>query len=195
MRARAVAIAVAGIVTVQLWPNAYAQEKVAIVKEAETKAPKKSSKKRSNGHSGIALKQSSPWQLAPIAAQLSSAPEPEPQLSKKERIKLVLKFARKQLGKPYRYGAVGPDSFDCSGFTMYVWRKGGVSLPHNSGAQRAATKSVPLDKMKPGDLVFSSGHVGMYIGNGKMIHSPHTGRTVSIDPIHSNAYGAGRPLP
>ena len=111
-----------------------------------------------------------------------------------DRVDLVLAVARRQLGKPYRWGGVGPASFDCSGFTAFVWKAAGVHLPHSSSAQRTATTAVPLHKMRRGDLVFAPGHVGMYVGGGKMIHSPRTGRTVEIAPLHSNAYAAGRPV-
>jgi cell wall-associated NlpC family hydrolase len=177
-KVRTVALLMAGTVALQLWPSAHAHErKVTLTKEVEIKAPQKT-KKRKAGHTDPGA-----WNISPAPAK-----------KKVDPVKLVIKTAYKQLGKPYRWAAVGPNSFDCSGFTMYVWRKAGVQLPHNSGAQRGATKSVSLDKMKPGDLVFSSGHVGLYIGKGKMIHSPQSGRDVSLDPIHSNAYGAGRPL-
>jgi cell wall-associated NlpC family hydrolase len=195
-KARTVALVMAASALVQAWPNAYADDiaKATIAKEAETKAPKKD-KKRRTGHSDV-KHSTSPWRLAPVAARLNGRAAPYATREEKvDPVKLVLATARKQLGKPYRWAGVGPNSFDCSGFTAYVWKRAGVHLPHNSGAQRAATKSVPLDKMKPGDLIFSSGHVGMYIGAGKMIHSPRSGRVVSIDPIHSRAYGAGRPLP
>lgn len=184
LKARAVALVMACIAGVQLWPSAVAQEAGADATKpvAEPLGPAVGS-----------VKQSSPWRPAPIASRL------QPKLShaqaKADPVELVLKTARKQLGKPYRWAAVGPNSFDCSGFTMFAWRAAGVELPHNSGAQRAATKHVSLKDMKPGDLIFAPGHVGMYIGKGKMIHSPRSGRVVSIDPIHSNAYGAGRPLP
>jgi cell wall-associated NlpC family hydrolase len=197
-KVRATALVMAATAAIQIFPNAYADEiaKATIAPEAEVKAQKKTKKKERDGHPANAVAQSSPWRLAPVAHQLHRtevAVKREP--SRADKISAVLKAAKQQIGKPYRWGAVGPSSFDCSGFTMFVWRRAGVHLPHNSGAQRGATKPVPLDEMKPGDLIFSSGHVGMYVGGGKMIHSPRSGRTVSIDPIHSNAYGAGRPLP
>ena len=109
-------------------------------------------------------------------------------------VEIVLARARAQLGKPYVYGSAGPNSFDCSGFTQFVWAAAGVSLPHNAAAQYASTRRVPLKDMRPGDLVFSSGlgHVGIYIGGGRMIHAPHSGRTVEISPLRSSAMGAGR---
>ena len=202
-KVRATALVMAATAAIQIWPNAYADEiaKATLAQEAEVKASKKTKKPKNKervGHGADVVAQSSPWRLAPVAHQLhrsrsEAIEKKEP--TRTDKINAVLKAAKQQIGKPYRWGAVGPSSFDCSGFTMFVWRRAGVHLPHNSGAQRGATKPVPLDEMKPGDLIFSSGHVGMYVGGGKMIHSPRSGRTVSIDPIHSNAYGAGRPLP
>ncbi|MEY2474149.1 MAG: peptidoglycan DL-endopeptidase CwlO [Actinomycetota bacterium] len=99
--------------------------------------------------------------------------------------------AKKQLGKPYHYGAAGPDSFDCSGLTMWSWAHGGGrSLPHSSRAQYGATSRISLSDIAPGDLVFfgssvgSIHHVGLYVGGGKMIHAPETGEVVS----YANAF-------
>ena len=105
-------------------------------------------------------------------------------------------YARSRLGKPYVWAAVGPDSFDCSGLTMWAWGKAGVSMPHYSGAQYAKFPKVPIDQLQPGDLVFrgagGSDHVGIYIGNGLMINAPRTGDVVKIAPIRSTS-GAVRP--
>lgn len=193
-KVRVVAILMTGAAAIQFWPNAYATEhEVAIVRDTDSKL-KDSKKKKDAGTASP----TNPWtvtkELASTTASLNEPVEP-PKPSKSDRIKLVIETAHELLGRPYRWAAAGPNAFDCSGFTQYVWKKAGVALPHNSGAQRASTKHVDLGKMKPGDLIFSSGHVGLYIGKGKMIHSPRTGKTVSISPIHSRAYGAGRPLP
>lgn len=109
-------------------------------------------------------------------------------------IKKVMEVAREQLGDPYRYGAAGPDRFDCSGFTQFVWKHVGVNLPHSSRGQYSMFPKVALGDLKPGDLVYSSGHIGMYVGDGKMIHSPQTGGHVEIAPLHSNAVGGARPV-
>jgi cell wall-associated NlpC family hydrolase len=96
--------------------------------------------------------------------------------------------AQRQLGKPYEWGAAGPDSFDCSGLTMWAWRAAGVSLPHYSGAQYQQTTHIPLDQLQPGDLVFfysDLSHVGIYVGNGQMIHAPHSGDVVRYASIFS----------
>jgi cell wall-associated NlpC family hydrolase len=109
----------------------------------------------------------------------------------------AIEFARAQLGKPYRYAAVGPDSYDCSGLTMAAYGAAGISLPHYSGAQYSSLPHVSLDAMLPGDLVFwgsgGGSHVGIYVGNGLMIHAPHTGDVVKIAAVYGRPAGAARP--
>ena len=109
----------------------------------------------------------------------------------------AIEFARAQLGKPYQYAAVGPDSYDCSGLTMAAYAVAGISLPHYSGAQYSALPHVPLDAMLPGDLVFwgagGGSHVGIYVGNGLMIAAPHTGDVVKIQAVYGQPVGAARP--
>jgi cell wall-associated NlpC family hydrolase len=106
-------------------------------------------------------------------------------------------MARRQLGKPYAYGSAGPGTFDCSGLTMFVWSHAGVELPHNAAAQYDSIRHVAMKDLRPGDLVFSGrggiGHVGIYIGGGRMIHAPHSGARVEVAPLRSNLIGAGRP--
>jgi len=95
--------------------------------------------------------------------------------------------AQSVMGTPYRWAGASPSTgFDCSGLTMWAWARGGRSLPHSSSAQYAATQRISLDQLQPGDLVFFNNpisHVGLYIGGGQMIHSPHTGDVVKISPI------------
>jgi cell wall-associated NlpC family hydrolase len=190
-KTRVFAVAMTFVAAIQLWPNASADEKpkTEAVQNTELKAPKKKKKKTTEKVKTVDA--AIPWTAVPTSKLLAAAKPPAKESV--DPIAVVLKTAHKQLGKPYVWAAVGPNAFDCSGFTMYVWQKAGVHLPHNSGAQRGATKPVALDKARPGDLIFSSGHVGLYIGKGKMIHAPHSGRVVEIAPLHSNAYGAGRP--
>ncbi|MEO7804172.1 MAG: NlpC/P60 family protein [Actinomycetota bacterium] len=113
------------------------------------------------------------------------------------RARIALETAYAQIGKPYRWGAAGPDSFDCSGLTMYSWAKAGVSLPHSSRAQFSSTPRVSREALQPGDLVFFGSpihHVGMYVGNNNMINSPETGDFVGIRSMQRRDYvGAGRP--
>jgi cell wall-associated NlpC family hydrolase len=101
--------------------------------------------------------------------------------------------ARRQLGKPYHWGAAGPDSFDCSGLTMWAWRAAGVALAHYSGAQYSATTHIPLSELQPGDLVFfysDLSHVGIYVGGGQMIHAPQTGDVVR----YASIFAEGSPI-
>lgn len=106
-------------------------------------------------------------------------------------------FAYGAIGKPYVWGATGPGSFDCSGLTQAAWGAAGVSLPRTTYTQINAGQRVSRDGLAPGDLVFFySGitHVGLYIGDGKMIHAPHPGATVRVAPIDSMPWaGAARP--
>ena len=105
--------------------------------------------------------------------------------------------AQAQLGKPYLWAGDGPDAFDCSGLTMWAWRAAGVSLPHNTTAQYGATTHVSLGALQPGDLVYFGSdfhHVGLYVGNGQMIHAPQSGETVRYESIYrGDLVAASRP--
>ena len=110
-------------------------------------------------------------------------------------VQAVLNVAYAQLGKPYVWGATGPDTFDCSGFTSYAYSKAtGIYIGRTTYDQIGAGVSVSRDNLKPGDLVFPhAGHVGIYVGNGNIIHAPRTGDVVKVSPIWS-FYGARRIL-
>jgi cell wall-associated NlpC family hydrolase len=105
--------------------------------------------------------------------------------------------AAAQIGKPYEWAADGPDSFDCSGLTMFAWSKAGVSMPHSSGAQYSSLPHVGRAHLRAGDLVFFGSpihHVGIYEGGGVMINAPETGENVRRDSIARADYaGAARP--
>ncbi|MCK8435227.1 glycoside hydrolase [Streptomyces sp. D2-8] len=99
----------------------------------------------------------------------------------------ALAFARAQIGKPYVWGAVGPGSYDCSGLTQAAWKAAGVTLPRTTYDQVNAGTTVPLSQAQPGDLVFfydDLTHVGIYIGNGMMIHAPKPGTYVREESIY-----------
>jgi peptidoglycan DL-endopeptidase CwlO len=97
----------------------------------------------------------------------------------------VVGIAMRYLGTPYVWGGASPAGFDCSGFVMYVYSQVGVSLPHSSYAQYGYGSAVSSGDLQAGDLVFFDGlgHVGIYIGGGQFIHSPHTGDVVKISSI------------
>jgi len=104
-------------------------------------------------------------------------------------------FAYHQIGKPYHYGASGPDSYDCSGLTMAAWNAAGKSLPHNAADQYAATARISKSALQPGDLVFyrNLGHVGIFVGDGMIIAAPQTGELVRKQSMmYSTPYGYGR---
>lgn len=110
----------------------------------------------------------------------------------------ALAFAKSQLGKPYRFASAGPSSYDCSGLTSAAWAKVGVSLPRTSQSQIGVGRSVSKSELQPGDLVFYYGssptHVGLYAGNGQIIHSPRPGKTVEYASLDSMPFsGARRP--
>ncbi|MEU3303175.1 NlpC/P60 family protein [Streptomyces sp. NPDC006678] len=109
----------------------------------------------------------------------------------------VLSFARAQIGKPYVWGATGPSSFDCSGLTQAAWKAAGVDLPRTTWDQVKAGQSVATADLLPGDLVFfydDISHVGIYIGDGKMIHAPKPGANVREESIYyMPIYGSIRP--
>ena len=120
-----------------------------------------------------------------------------PPASSTSSVQAVLNLAYSKIGCPYVWGAEGPNSFDCSGFTSYVFRNAaGVSLPRTSSAQSGYGRTVSKSNLQPGDLVFfnTSGkgvsHVGIYVGGGNMIHSPSSGKTVSVTSINSSYYSA-----
>jgi cell wall-associated NlpC family hydrolase len=103
----------------------------------------------------------------------------------------ALRLAMGKIGSPYVWGAAGPSSFDCSGLVMWAYRQVGISLPHYTGAQWNAGTHVSRSQLQPGDLVFFYSdlhHMGIYVGNGKMLHAPQTGDVVKIASM------SGRPF-
>jgi cell wall-associated NlpC family hydrolase len=116
----------------------------------------------------------------------------------------AVSVAEAQIGKPYVWGAAGPNSFDCSGLVMYAYAHAGVSIDHFTGDQWNEGAHLRRDHLRPGDLVFFAydtsnpatiHHVGMYIGNGEMVEAPHTGANVQISSYARPDYiGAVRPF-
>ncbi|MFD7908442.1 NlpC/P60 family protein [Kitasatospora sp. NPDC057904] len=131
----------------------------------------------------------------PAAGPGADATLPSPSAS--GRAADIIKFATAQLGKPYEWGSTGPNTWDCSGLTGAAYRAAGVKLPRMSQDQWNAGTRIARGDLQPGDLVFfyeDIHHVGIYIGDGKMIHSPRTGKNVEVLPISVMPYmGAVRP--
>jgi cell wall-associated NlpC family hydrolase len=99
---------------------------------------------------------------------------------------VAVNTALAQVGDPYVWAGDGPDAFDCSGLTRYAWAAAGVSLPHSSSAQSTLGTPVSSADLQPGDLVFfysPVSHVGIYIGNGQMVHAGSSGDVVKITEL------------
>ncbi|MFE6634028.1 NlpC/P60 family protein [Streptomyces tendae] len=120
-----------------------------------------------------------------------SAPGPRESLSASaqapnSRAAAAVAYAYQKLGSPYVWGATGPNAFDCSGLTQAAYRAAGVSLPRTTYAQIDAGRRVPRSELLPGDLVFfysGISHVGIYVGNGRMIHAPNPSAPVRVAPV------------
>jgi cell wall-associated NlpC family hydrolase len=127
----------------------------------------------------------------PDAEPVSKAPQTR---TKGEK---ALAYAKKQLGDRYAYGGTGPNGWDCSGLTMKAWKTAGVTLPHSAGKQYRIGEKISKSNLRNGDLVFfyrGISHVGLYAGNGKVIHPPRPGEKVSYIKMSNMPYmGARRP--
>ena len=99
--------------------------------------------------------------------------------------------ASQMVGKPYRYGGSSPSGFDCSGLVMYSFRQAGVALPHNTEQQRKNARLIKRAELRRGDLLFfdqegkKNSHVGIYLGDGKFVHAPSSGKSVRSDRLDS----------
>lgn len=98
----------------------------------------------------------------------------------------IVNTALQQQGKPYQYGAAGPNSFDCSGLTTYAYKQNGVTIPRTSYQQAATGAHTDTSHLQPGDIVLYSGngHAALYIGNGKIVHAPQEGQNVQTAPLN-----------
>jgi cell wall-associated NlpC family hydrolase len=121
-------------------------------------------------------------------AEALTRPAPKPALGER-----AATIALKAVGVPYRWGGSSPASgFDCSGLVYWSYGRLGVELPHSSYALYGLGRAVPRSRMQPGDLLFfyGLGHVGMYIGEGRMVHAPHSGRLVEVVRLGRSSYGS-----
>jgi cell wall-associated NlpC family hydrolase len=127
---------------------------------------------------------------APRTSRLTRAQRREQRLTRRRH--KVVRVARSLRGIPYVYGGASRSGFDCSGLTMYVYRRVGISLSHGATDQSRRGSPVSLRRLKPGDLVFYGGsgfysHVAIYAGHGKVIDAPHTGAVVSYSRMRGAA--------
>ncbi|HEY4603418.1 MAG TPA: C40 family peptidase [Blastococcus sp.] len=164
-----------------------AQEKqAALAAHAEDQVSRADRQPAGSGPAG-----SGPAGSAPAAATPAAA---TPIAAGSQAAQVAVSTAMAQRGKPYVWAAGGPGSFDCSGLTRYAYAAAGVSLPHSSRMQSQIGRSVSRDQLQPGDLVFfysPVSHVGIYIGNGQMVHAPTSGDVVKVASIDSMGGYAG----
>ncbi|MFF5847317.1 NlpC/P60 family protein [Streptomyces massasporeus] len=111
----------------------------------------------------------------------------------------AVRYAVRQLGKPYEWGAEGPRTYDCSGLTSQAWAEAGTAIPRTSQEQWKRLERIPLDELRPGDLVVyfpKATHVALYLGDGMVVQAPRPGAKVKVSPIAANpVLGAVRPDP
>jgi len=168
-------------------------DKLALVKAAQKKFAAQSAlalSKLKEAESLLSkLKRADRERLAKLAAAQEDADQKSSLVAAKSasgvsgRAGIALKFALKQIGDRYVFGAAGLVTWDCSGLTMRAYQAAGVSLPHSSSAQSRMGKKVSFKSLKPGDLLFYGrpvSHVGMYLGGGKMVHAPRSGSRVKV---------------
>jgi cell wall-associated NlpC family hydrolase len=123
--------------------------------------------------------------------EVSASPAPAPTAAAGVAVQIALA----QVGDMYEVGASGPDTFDCSGLTMYAYAAAGITLPHSALAQSRMGVAVSRADLQPGDLVFfysPVSHVGIYIGNGQMVHASVTGRPVAVTSVDKGGYVGAR---
>ncbi|MFC9852787.1 C40 family peptidase [Streptomyces prasinus] len=153
--------------------------------EAERQAAEEEARQPESGSAG-ASGTSEPSGSSGSSGSTSTAPSASTDSSYAAKAEKALAFARAQIGKPYVWGATGPGSYDCSGLTQGAWRAAGVSLPRTTYDQVEAGTTVAVSQAQPGDLVFfydDITHVGVYVGNGMMIHAPKPGTYVREESI------------
>ena len=130
--------------------------------------------------------------IAASAGFARNDPHPAPQ-AKPTLGERAAKVALRAVGVPYRWGGSSPaGGFDCSGLVYWAYGRLGVELPHSSYALYDQGRGVARSRMKPGDLLFFSGlgHVGIYLGRGRMVHAPHSGRLVEVVSLGRSGYGS-----
>lgn len=173
------------------------QARLAAVAEAKAKAEAEAAAKRAAAARrvpAVAVQAAAPGSSGSAARAMTVVASSPPAAASTTPVPAgaptAVEVALAQQGDPYRWAASGPDSFDCSGLIMFAYKAAGVSLPHSSRALRGMTERISVDELQPGDLVFGGSpvhHVGMYIGNGQMVHAPHSGDVVRVASVYSTS--------
>jgi cell wall-associated NlpC family hydrolase len=130
---------------------------------------------------------------AAAAGRIPNRPPPLPKIPKRTIGQRAAAIAVRAVGVPYRWGGASPtQGFDCSGLVDWAYGRLGIALPHSSYALYDQGRRVAQSRMKAGDLLFfyGLGHVGIYIGRGRMVHAPHSGTRVQVVKLRSSSYGS-----
>jgi peptidoglycan DL-endopeptidase CwlO len=145
---------------------------------------------------GLALVSAAPGTAAPSAGNTVPpivSSERTPDVPPPTRAERAVRYALDAVGIPYRWGGESPGTgFDCSGLVRWAYGHVGIDLPHSSYALYDVGRRAATSRLEPGDILFFDGlgHVGLYVGNGRMVHAPQTGRDVEVVTLGSTGYGS-----
>lgn len=151
------------------------KQQIAAAEKLESQLEKKEKERLAKLEEKAAYQAQSAWLSSGVLAEINSKAS--------EQGKKAVKYATDQMGKPYEWGAEGPGSYDCSGLTSQAWASAGHGIPRTSQEQWKQLAHVGIKDMRPGDLIIyfdDASHVGMYVGDGAIVHAPRPGRTVTI---------------
>ncbi|MFR0353435.1 C40 family peptidase [Streptomyces sediminimaris] len=151
------------------------KKQIAAAEELQARLAKKEKERLAKLEEEAALKAQTVWLGSGILGEIKGKASAQG--------KKAVAYATAQIGKPYEWGAEGPDTYDCSGLTSQAWADAGHAIPRTSQEQWKQLKHIAVKDMRPGDLVIyfpDATHVGMYIGDGAIVHAPRPGRTVTI---------------
>ncbi|WP_327429771.1 C40 family peptidase [Streptomyces sp. NBC_01236] len=151
------------------------KERIAAAEKLESQLEKEEKERLAKLEEEAAYQAQTAWLSSGVLAEINSKAS--------EQGKKAVKYATDQIGKPYEWGAEGPGSYDCSGLTSQAWASAGHGIPRTSQEQWKQLTRVDIKDMRPGDLIIyfdDASHVGMYIGDGAIVHAPRPGRTVTI---------------
>ncbi|MEU7584098.1 NlpC/P60 family protein [Streptomyces sp. NPDC041068] len=151
------------------------KKKIADAEKLESRLEKKERERLRKLEEAAALKKQSAWVSSGVLKDISGKATPQG--------KRAIEFATAQIGKPYVWGAEGPGSYDCSGLTSKAWAAAGRGIPRTSQEQWKQLPRIDIKNMRPGDLIIyhsDASHVGLYVGDGAIVHAPRPGRDVTI---------------
>ncbi|MFJ1810168.1 MULTISPECIES: NlpC/P60 family protein [unclassified Streptomyces] len=151
------------------------EKQIAAAEKLESQLEKEEKKRLEQLEAKVAREAQTAWLGTGVLDEINSAASVQG--------KQAVQFATAQIGKPYVWGAEGPDSFDCSGLTSEAWKSAGQGIPRTSQEQWKQLPHIAIEDMRPGDLIIyfdDASHVALYVGDGSIIHAPRPGRTVTL---------------